>query len=159
MPPNIIFLPEQSHWPAEIKLTEKFTAQWVLANAGDAGEAFFGIKYKDKTYFILVNGERTFHMDKNQQGTITCETTIKDFFEGVDEFKETTTIEITWLAGYYDASKPEGQQYLVTDQWPVTTLVTVAGLLPVPTWVAVGGVGLGLVAVTGIILTTRKKKR
>jgi len=158
MAPKIAFIKEQSFWPEEIKLTEKFTGKWVIANTGDAGEAHFGLKYKDKTYYIEINGARTFPIGKNQAATLTLETTIKDFFDGVDEFKETTTIEVTWLCGHYDASAPEGQQYPITDLWTVRTYVAVAGLLPVPTWLVVAGAGLGLVAVTGIVMATRKKR-
>jgi hypothetical protein len=167
MAPKIVFILSGCHWPEEIGLEEKFEAKWTIQNQGDAGEAFFGIFYKGNGYFILINGERTFHMDKDGSGTMTIkDCTIKNFFGGdpahdippVDVFKETTTIDITWVLGYYDANAPEAEQYPITDSWPIRTLVKVGGLLPVPTWMAVAGGGLALLAVTGIVLTTRKKR-
>jgi hypothetical protein len=159
MPPNPVFVKSQCFWPEEIGLEEKFDAKWTLQNSGSSGEVFFGITYKGKSYFILVNGEKTFHMEDAQSGTLSIkDCTIKSFFAGIEEFKETTTIEVIWLLGYYDQGAPDGQQYPISDSWTVRTYVKVGGRLPVPTWMVAAGAGLGVVAVTGIVLTTRKKR-
>lgn len=158
MAPKIVFVKDLCYWPEEIGLEEKFAPKWVLQNQGDAGEAFFGITYKGKSYIILVDGQRTFHMDANTQGTLTCgEVTIKEFFAEIDEFTEDTTIEIQWLVGYYNASAPEGQQYPVTDIWTTRTYIKVGAGLPVPTWLVAAGLGLGTLLIGGVVLATRRK--
>lgn len=154
MAPKIVFITDQSFWPEEIGLAEKFTAKWVLQNQGDAGEAFLGLTYKGTFYIILVNGQRTSHIDANTQAELTCETSIKDSSSWMGEFKENTTIEIIFQAGYYDAS---AKQYPITDTWPCRTYVKVGGGLPVPTWILVGAGGLLLVGTLGIVLSRRKK--
>jgi hypothetical protein len=157
MTPNPKFLLDSCYWPEEIGLAEEFTAKWIIQNQGDAGNAWLGISYKGKNYILQLNGQNYWPIEANQTMQIQAKTTIKDWFNGIDEFKENTTIELTYYTGYYDESQSD-TPYRYTDSWTVRTYIKVGGGLPVPMWLVVAGAGLGLVAVTGVIISRRKKK-
>jgi hypothetical protein len=157
MPPDLKFIPDSCYWPEEVGLEEKFVAKWAFNNQGSDGEGWLGISYKGKNYVLQISGQNHWPILANETKRCHVETTIRDWFKGVDEFKETTTIELTYYVGYYDESQAE-TPYWYTDTWTARTYVKVGGGLPVPTWMLMAGAGLGLVAITGVVIATRKKK-
>jgi hypothetical protein len=147
---NPLFLKDQCYWPESIGADEEFEGKLVVQNQGDAGQVWLGLRYAGKDYLFIMDGQETIPLDKNQTLIATYKGTIRDFLKDIEEFKESKTIELTFLTGYFAADK-----YTLTDSWAVRTYVKVGAAFPIPIWMlAVVGV---VVVGGGLWLVTRKK--
>lgn len=147
--PNPVFLKEQCYWPETIGVDEEFEGKLVVQNQGDAGQVWLGVRYLGKDYLFTMNGQGSIPLDQNQTLIATYKGTMREFLKEIEGFKESKTIELTFLTGYV----AEGKHYL-TDNWATRTYVKVGAAFPIPIWaLALGGVGIVGV---GLYLVTRK---
>lgn len=149
--PNIVFLKEECYWPESIGVDEEFEGKLVVGNLGDAGQCWLGLRYKGKDYPLKMNGQGTVPLDKNQKLVGTYTGTIREWLGELEEWKESKTIEQTFLTGF-----AEGGEWYITDTWTARTYVKVPGAgAAIPTWAWVAG-GVGILGAVGLVLVTRK---
>lgn len=149
--PQPEFVEEECYWPSTIGVDEKFTGKLYFINKGAAGECWVGMRYKGEGYVFMCNDHPHSPVEANQAVQVTAETTIREFLDGIEEFKETKTIEITFMCGFF-----ADETYYYTDTWTARTYVKVPAEFAIP-WLAAVIAGLMIVGGTGIAIARRKK--
>jgi len=147
--PLPVFVRELCYFPDKIRVDETFTPRWTIRNEGLAGDVVLGFCYKDKCYALWEG-----YLESGQQVEIatTEPVTIKDFT--MEDYYQTTTIEIKFLVGQLMKVVNEAKEVGITDNWSVAVLVEV----PVfPIELTLLGVGVAAVTIGAVAVIAMPK--
>lgn len=148
-----VFVKDQCYWPDRVKVDESFIGRLVVRNDGTAGEVSLAVEYLGQYYLMLLNDQQSIFLESGQGFEAIYEGSMRQFLDGIETFKESKTIKLTWYCGWI-----EGDTFYYTDSWTTSTYVEVpeeeAPPARIPTWVWVTG-GVTLAAV-GVIMVTRR---